>query len=180
MTNSHLYVMCGFPCSGKSFIAKGLANDHGFTRFSTDDLRKMMFGVEDYMAYEQSPDYNEKEYVVGQTIQNGKMAALFAGQNVVIDASSTYEEWRQIYFDTGIVGQGGMQVPKTLIYVKTDWDLIRERNLRKGRDGNVVSTWQERWEEPQTGQGYDICECSGDDIGEWIKAMSAIGKRFSQ
>jgi predicted kinase len=90
-TRPTLWVVCGMPASGKSTIAKELANILGVKVFRSDVIRKELFGVQPYQQIE--VPFEEGIYSRGaSSLTYGKLLLLAQeeierGYSVILDAT---------------------------------------------------------------------------------------------
>lgn len=86
-----LYMMCGLPGSGKSLYAKEISKVKNAKIYSSDELRKEMFGnVSD--TKHNSDLFQE----LHKRIKN----ELFKGKNVIYDATNLSHKRRKVFLDS--------------------------------------------------------------------------------
>jgi predicted kinase len=142
---SQLIITTGFPSSGKSTITQYLKEQFDYAVFSTDEFRKMMFGITDFHQFQQDPKYIQKETSIAHTIHAGKQYALLQGLNVIIDSTAMNNQIRNYLLHTNLPP---LSIQKTIIYMQVTDDILQERNKQKGRTNDVVKEWKLKWEDP--------------------------------
>jgi predicted kinase len=155
MGKQYLVVMTGFPGAGKTEVAMYLKKKLGFTRLSSDYLRTAMFGFSDYHIFRQDPQYEEKELLVFDLLQSVKMKCLARGLNVVVDSSAPDNKLRTDLFEVR-TNQESRPIEKILIYIRASEDILRERNLKKGRENDPIAEWSAVWDEPRENSIYRV------------------------
>jgi predicted kinase len=95
---STIYIMCGPPCSGKTTLAKKLAQeDRGTMRLNRDELRTMLRGK--YVSGHQAT-----EAMCTHLVEKGMRIALRLGMDVILDA--THCKWKYIEDSKALAPQG--------------------------------------------------------------------------
>jgi aminoglycoside phosphotransferase family enzyme/predicted kinase len=129
-----LIVVCGPPASGKSHLARVLAERSGLAHLSSDLTRKRLVGVSptqraDTEAY--SPEWNERTY--GEL---GRRAAseFAAGRGAIVDATFRHLADRQS-FAAGFDAAG----PFLFIECQAPRSVLAERAARRAHDPERVS-----------------------------------------
>ena len=100
---SCLVLLGGLPGTGKSSLAKHLAGKAGFHIFSSDTVRKELAGQpldsRPGMTFEKGiykPEWTEKTY---DTLLLKAGEALRRGERVLVEASFSREEWREMFLN---------------------------------------------------------------------------------
>lgn len=129
-----LIVVCGPPASGKSYLARALAERSGFAHLSSDLTRKRLVGVSptqraDAEAYSQ--EWNERTYA-----ELGRRAAseCAAGRGAIVDATFRHLADRQS-FAAGF----GMARPPLFIECQAPRSVLAERAGHRSADPQHVS-----------------------------------------
>lgn len=126
-----LYVMCGIPASGKSTKSKQLAEKHGLTRFSFDEM-----GC-----------YTTRQFL------RPVVEALKNGEDVIMDSTHLKTNSRKVIF------QAIESIPcrKICIFMNTSFDECLRRNAN--RDARVpdiaMETLNNSIEPPTLDEGWD-------------------------
>ncbi len=163
----NLAATSGLPRSGKTRITSYMAQELDFIRFGTDDIRTMIRG-------RKVPDREHPmdEWLIFDVAKYlADQATLHYGKDAVVDSSAIREEVRTFLFGRTIAR-------KTLVHVKTDKEILRERYRASGYDMNLLDEWLQRWEEPQTGKGYEIVKVKGNDEKDFEDAKRILHERF--
>jgi hypothetical protein len=131
-----LVITCGLPATGKSTIARALA-DRGFEVISSDLVRKELAGIapterrlEGFQGGIYTPDFTQRTY--GALFDHAR-SLLLAGRSVVLDASFTRREHRRVA--ARLARETGAQF--ACLFFDLPDEVIRRRleeRLRKGRD----------------------------------------------
>lgn len=175
----YLIVMTGFPGAGKTEVATYLQKKLGFTRLSSDYLREAMFGFSDYHLFRKDPQHEEKELCVFNLLQNGKMICLARGLNIVVDSSAPDDKLRTELFKVQ-TNQEAKSIEKVLIYVRASEEILRERNLRKGRENDPIAEWKAVWDEPQENSEYRVLIYDNDTSMDLDAILVDIDKKFGR
>ncbi len=164
MAKQTLYIITGLPYAGKSTLTEQLIKKFDFAAASVDEfINKGKYAV-DEMTQE---DWN---YVYSQAFK--KLEGLLAeGKSVIFDGASLKRTERDT--SKGIAEKQG--VPSSLIYVKTNMEEIKRRQLKnkklKTRGHVKIVTLKkagEMFEEPTADENAIIY--NGEvDLGEWIE-----------
>jgi aminoglycoside phosphotransferase family enzyme/predicted kinase len=148
-----LVLLAGLPGTGKSTLARALAERAGFNVLRTDTIRKELAGrptnstSPDAFAEDiYTPEWDDRTY--GECLRRAEDVVFQAGR-VLVDASFREEARRRLFLDAalrwGVAGR--------LLLCRADPDVIRHR-LDHRRDDASDAGWaiyQEaarRWEEP--------------------------------
>lgn len=150
MTHPYLIVSAGCPSAGKSSIGDAL-QDRGFVRLSVDEVRDELFDNPDFLTYRAAPDFNDNETRVAEVIYDRKIQALSDGKNVYLDSCADLAEWRR-----GLLHTGNIQADKYILELQVEEDILRERNLARGRPNDAYREWRERWEPIQPGEANHL------------------------
>lgn len=174
-----LIVTTGYPCSGKSTVAKYLEDSLHFVRISTDDLRQKMYSVEDYPSFSKSPDFNEREALIWDVLEEQKADALERGKDVVVDVSAPKNKVREKLLEVSIALRF-LKVPinRYLLYLDVCKDILKRRNIQKGRTNDPVAEWSPYWEEPKQGKTYQILKYENNTQDRLAEILVNLDKRF--
>jgi predicted kinase len=166
-----LVLVGGLSGTGKSTLARSLAQRAGFAVIRSDWVRKQLAGLADgpvtaspFEAGIYSPEWTERTYA---ECRKQAEALLFEGRRVVVDASFRSEAGRRILLDRA--SQWG--IPVLFFLCRAEPAVVRAR-LEGRRDDVSDADWSiylraaERWEEPapltravtheiDTGQGQE-------------------------
>src|SRR4030042_3295306 len=122
-----LYILCGIPFSGKSFLAKEIEKKFGHTRVDLDDVKFELYGenVKDEYLKQKDWDilYREGHRKVESLLQKGK--------TVVYDTGNFTKHERNTVRQ--IANRLGIEI--TTIFVDTPKQIAYER-LSKNRSSN--------------------------------------------
>lgn len=146
----------GLPATGKSVLARGLAEGAGFVYLASDEVRKELAGLTptepaaaalDEGIY--TPEWTERVYAV--CLERAE-EALFQGRRVVVDATFQEDARRRAYLEAA----HAWGVPAVLLVCEAPPEVVRERMARRSREPGVSDAdWAiyqavaERWEEPE-------------------------------
>ena len=141
-----LYVLVGYPASGKSTKAKELLAD-GVVLVSRDSIRKQML--------QGSKQYFSKEKAVYKSFSGQIQEALDGGKSVVADATHINGASRSKLLSS--LKLDGVEIIG--VYMKTPFDVCIERNLKRTGFERVPEEAMEsmrRWAtEPSLMEGFD-------------------------
>ncbi len=145
-----LVLLAGLPGTGKSTLARGLAERAGFSVIRSDEVRKQLagrdrapagFGEDIY-----TPEWNDRTY--GECLSRAESIVFDAGR-VLIDASFRDESRRRVFLDAarcwGVAGR--------LLICRADPEVVRGR-LAGRRDDASDADWSiyrealQHWDEP--------------------------------
>lgn len=143
-----LVPVAGLPGTGKSTLARGLAERAGFTVIRSDVVRKELAGISrtepgtGHGIY--TEDWTERTYA--ECLRRAE-AALFDGERVVVDATFGREDHRQMFLDVA----RRWAVPTLMLVCETDAVTVRERLKARTGDASdadwavyrhAVASWQ--------------------------------------
>lgn len=126
-----LYVMCGIPGSGKSTLSRQLAEEHGLTRFSFDEMKC----------------YTTRQFI------RPVVTALQEGKSVVMDSTHLRVNGRKVIL------QAVADIPcrKVCVLMDTPFDECLRRNAnREARIPDMMMDSTRRTLQPPTlSEGWD-------------------------
>jgi|SRR3989344_3670602 len=141
MKNQTLFILCGEAFSGKSTLAKKIAEKYGAKVVGIDEV---YFATESILALENTPDEDDSSLwknlwtVVFQGIKNH----LLLGNSVIVDDNcfrlSRRDELRSLAKE--------MDVKTALVYIDTPMEVLKERkekNKVSKERHDVPSAWME-------------------------------------
>lgn len=162
-----LYILCGLPFSGKTLLAKKLADKLGFLRIDLDDIKFELLGE---MVKDESVSPAEWDRVY-QEMYKRIEEALSLGKTVVHDTGNFTKHERALVKDIG--DRLGLEV-KT-IYMDIPEEIAKQRwlnnKLTKDRFDISEKSFEEAVAEmePPTEEENVIVYDGKTDIDEWIK-----------
>lgn len=122
----------GRPGTGKTTVARGLAEAQGFEVIRSDIVRRGMTGdapLSGYGTGRYAPDLRDRVY---EACFDRASDALFAGRRVILDASFTCERWR-----AGLAALGERWgVPVVLLRCEAPSEIVRERLAARTGDAS--------------------------------------------
>lgn len=121
-----LVIICGLPGSGKSFLAKRLAQHLHYAHFNTDVERKKLFPIQRTYSEE------EKQQVYQHLLQLCKKN-LIEGTSVMVDGTFYKEELRRPFIQLAQT----LGIPSPIIYVSAKESIIQERTERAREDSEA-------------------------------------------
>lgn len=150
-----LVLVAGLPATGKSTVARGLAEAAGFHVVRADAVRKGLAGLPpdapaaagvDEGIY--TPAWTERTYTA--CLREAE-AVLFQGGRVVVDATFWQETRRRTFLEAGI--QWGIRT--LFLELVAEPELVKARMLTRtsgpsDADWSIYERLAERWEEPST------------------------------
>jgi aminoglycoside phosphotransferase family enzyme/predicted kinase len=179
-----LVLVSGLPGTGKSTLARSLAERAGFELIRSDAVRKELArsaGLTETAGRFRddiyTPAWTERTY--GECLRRAG-ARLFEGNRVLIDATFQQERWRQAFLDAAVA----WGVASCFIQCSAPVEVVRER-LRNRRhdisdaDWSVYQLAAERWEEPSERTRRELIEVSTARPAEEAlrHALDALAKR---
>jgi aminoglycoside phosphotransferase family enzyme/predicted kinase len=148
-----LVLLGGLPATGKSTLARGLADRGGFRVVSSDRTRKELAGLApdasaaaDFEEGIYSPSWTERTYAA---CREAAERALFRGERVLVDASFRHEERRRSFLELG----REWAVPVLWIVCRAELETVRAR-LAGDREGpsdadmGIYRSAAGDWDEP--------------------------------
>lgn len=134
-----LFLMCGLPASGKSFVAKGLAHALGATLLQSDLRRKRLphlpQDVPQDAGYAQGLYIPELKAATYASLLEDALRGVQVQRPVIVDASFSKQSFRSPFVEAA-ERQG---IPYFLIWVSADEALTRQRMQRRSEDPRALS-----------------------------------------
>jgi len=148
-----LVLVGGLPGTGKSTLARGLAEQAGFQVIRSDQVRKEHPGplpeVPQRAGFEQGLYAPAQTALIYAECLRRAEGLLFEGQRVLVDASFRAEDWRRAFLEAA----ARWGVPAVWFLCQAEPEVVRVR-LRDRRDDVSDADWDvyrllaDRWEEP--------------------------------
>ena len=173
-----LVLVGGLPGTGKSTLARGLAERAGFAVIRSDLVRKELAGLSlgksadtSFEAGIYTPSWTERTYA--ECLRRAE-AHLFEGRRVLVDASFRTEATRRLFFELGT----RWGVPALLLLCQADPEVVRRRlEQRRGdasdADWSIYVRKAERWEHPDESTRRSTEEIATDE-GEHAALARAL------
>jgi len=141
---SKLFMMIGLPASGKSTIAKEIAESEDAEIVSSDKIRKELFGNEEVQL-----DNGQ----VFKIVHNRLIDGLKAGKNMIFDATNINYKKRRAFLQT----LNKLDVIKVAILIATPYEECIERNSKRKRKvpEDVIKNMYHNFYIPQYYEGFD-------------------------
>ena len=143
MSNKKFIMMIGLPGSGKSTIARGLAEENDVVYLSSDDIRKELSGNEE------NQNINTEVF---ETMRKRTLQALNDGKHVVYDATNINSKKRK-----GLLTQLPKKVEKIAYYIATSYKNTLEQNSKRERivPKEVIDRMYKTFQIPIYSEGWD-------------------------
>jgi aminoglycoside phosphotransferase family enzyme/predicted kinase len=148
-----LILIGGLPGTGKSTLAKALADRGGYDVIRSDVVRKELAGVAESVHQQAgfaqgiySPEWTQRTYA--ECLCRAE-SLLFEGNRVIVDANFPEERWRRAFLDAA----SRLSVRTILLLCAAKKEAVRTRLQRRGADVSDadVRVYEEaarRWEIP--------------------------------
>jgi predicted kinase len=176
-----LVLVGGLPGTGKSTLARALAERAGFQVIRSDVVRKDLAGL---AGKEQGPlafgegiyasEWTERTYTA--CLRRAERL-LFEGERVLVDANFREEAWRRSFFEAAT----RWGVPGVFLLCQAEPDIVRERLAHRRDDASdadwpvylrAVETWEEP--EPRTRSALQAVSTGGSVEGALSQAADAL------
>lgn len=173
-----LVVLCGFPCSGKTKIAKEVFSTNGFVILNSDKIREKMgysFNpFSDVLSEEERCKFHEKEEIMLHTINLRKHQNILNGKNVVIDSCAIFKKTRDDLLFS-------LLADKYLIWLKVDERILlnRNRGIRKGFKESLRLLKEKYWQKPEAAANYKLLEYKNNTLKDYQRMVLDIKKELS-
>jgi predicted kinase len=147
-----LLLVAGLPGTGKSTLARGLAERAGFCMIRSDVVRKELVGLSSRDQASPLPleslysrQWNERTYA--ECLRRAEQL-LFEGQRVLVDASFREEKHRRTFLEAA----GQWPVPVGILLCQAEPETVRQRLEKRQHDASdadwsVYLQAAEKWEE---------------------------------
>jgi aminoglycoside phosphotransferase family enzyme/predicted kinase len=167
-----LVLVGGLPGTGKSTLARALAEQAGFAVIRSDKVRKELAGipftVKGRSIY--TPEWSERTY---RECWRRADQGLFAGRRVLVDATFSKEHGRRDF----LAGARRLGVPAALLICQADREVIRQRLAQRRGDVSdadwAVYEEAERTWEPLGVEAVTIH--SGEGVGKALQMLGTMG-----
>ena len=163
--------MCGIPGSGKSAMADSLAIEHGATVYSSDKLRKELFGDE---------NDNTKNEELFKELHRRIKSDLERGKNAIYDATNINYKKRMAFLSE----IKKYDCEKICYLVATPYEVCISRNESRERSipNHVIDKMYKNFYIPQKYEGWDSIEIvwCDENTDKYILKPFAELKDFSQ
>jgi aminoglycoside phosphotransferase family enzyme/predicted kinase len=166
-----LVLVGGLPGTGKSTLARNLAERAGFSLIRSDVVRKELAGLSSRSPAAApfgegiyAPAWTERTYA--ECLHRAE-SLLFEGQRVIVDASFNQESHRRMFQQAG----ARLGVPVILLLCQANLEVVRQRlESRRGdasdADEVIYQQAAQRWEEIGPLTRPMVCELSTDGTPE--------------
>jgi aminoglycoside phosphotransferase family enzyme/predicted kinase len=173
-----LLLVAGLPGSGKSALARGLAEQAGFLVIRSDVVRKELAAQSQYQDNLYTPQWTERTYA-----ECARQAEeyLFEGKRVLVDATFREESKRRSFLE--LATRCG--VPGAILVCRAETETIRRRLAgRRGdasdADWSVYREMTATWEHPGPRTRLMLHEISSEGteeqtIGRALHALRELG-----
>lgn len=132
-----LFLLLGYPGSGKSTFGKQLSVARGIVRFSSDDIRDYMYG---HSAAAHNPKNNP---AVFGTIDYMAVQLLVSGQSVLYDANNNRRRDRTRR--QKLAAEHGARA--VVLWVQTPLEVAKAREAERAGDPNHLPIPSERYDQ---------------------------------
>lgn len=168
-----LVVTTGYPCSGKSTVSAYLNRIFDFMVVSSDDLRKDLFNISDFLEFlRKDKRARQKENVLWNVVNTAKCEALHSGLDVIVDSCASAHISR-----ADLLSTENLNVQKYLLYLKVKKDILMQRNKDKGRK-DPITLWEKYWQEPKPSRGYTLLAYNNNTAEQLRYIFKDLEKRF--
>jgi len=162
-----LLLIAGLPGTGKSSLARAVADRAGFQVIRSDEVRKVLTTADERY----SPAATARTYA---ECQRRAEELLFAGQRVLVDANFRVEAQRQAFLDAG----RRWGVPALLCVCQADATVIQQRlAARRGdvsdADWQVYQQVAQEWEPPQAAHVIDTSGALDAGVAQVMRVLEA-------
>jgi uncharacterized protein len=182
-----LFLVTGLPGTGKSALARALAEQAGFSVIRSDVVRKELAGLPIHVPapsrYREglyTPQWTERTY---EECARKAEQLLFEGKRVLVDATFHEESKRRLFLETAT----RCGVPAVVLVCRAQPETIRSRlTVRQGdasdADWSVYLKMAAHWEEasPFTQRLLDPIPTDGSSEQTLFKALQALRKHGLQ
>jgi len=156
-------IMTGLPGAGKTTISNFLEDKYNFTRVSTDDIKKEIYG-EEYTTYDLNLIFNKQYKLFEELMKNKK--------NVISDSNSATNWQRERLKMLANKYEYNYQI----VYCKANLDIIKKRLLERENNTTIhkLSHYLDELEEPIECIEVDTTLVINDSIRELEKKIMKL------
>lgn len=161
-----LYIFCGIPFSGKSFLAKEVAKRFGFVRIDLDEVKFKLFGKD---IEDENIDQRGWDKIYAKTYEKIR-DSLKMGKTVVYDTGNFTKHERSLVRDIA----NKLDIESTTVHVDTPASVARERLANNRKMGQRFDVTDEDFEstvremEPPDESENHITYTPDLDFESWI------------
>lgn len=143
-----IIAMCGLPGSGKSYFSKKIAQEWGYIRLSSDDIRVKRF-VEpgENKFYNDDSKYEKNKVAVYQELYQKVVKAALIGKSVVIDATHLGDQ-RQLLIQ--VLKEKELLESGCFFVIKSDFSVSEQRVKQKAQTSGTGEDDYKGWLQART------------------------------
>ena len=179
METPYLITTTGYPSAGKSQLVNYLTEEHNFTRLSTDQFRDIFYD-QNFIELKDDIKGEVKESSIWEILQYSKFNFLSKGLDVVVDVTAPDNDTRKYLLSTQISNNQYIPAIKYLAWINTNKEIINQRNIKRGRNNNIIKRWDEKWENPEESKDYKIIKFNGNTPKDRENMFEILDEKFSR